>query len=219
MPSFLQDLFGSKPNVPAAPIVNLGDSQKNAIANNTAALPADEALVSKSNQFSQQQITQMLQSIIPGYSGMVTTASGNISDELAGKVPSDVSSAVQNSDAARALGGGYAGSGAHGNLVARDLGLTSLDLTQKGLSSFEDWTKMSDSLYQPSQMNVSSMFVTPGQEYQAEETNATNKFQTQWMSNQIAAEPDPETVGLFNLATSVVGGAAKSAGGASGGGL
>jgi hypothetical protein len=217
----LQDLFGTKPIVPKMPTLDLGAEQQKAIGDNTAALPGMERLVGKANQFSRDEITRMLESTIPGYSKMVSSATGTIASEMAGQIPGDVSAAVQDSAAAKALGGGYAGSGAHGDLVARDLGLTSLDLTQKGLSSFEDWTKMSASLYEPSQINVSSMFITPQQTAAFDEQQNENQFQQQWMTNQIRAEPDPTTVGIFNLATGVVDKAvgAVAGGGGGGGGL
>ncbi|MBU6231539.1 hypothetical protein KGP36_02625 [Patescibacteria group bacterium] len=189
MPSFLDSLLGSKPVVPNLPVLNLGTEQQTAIKNNQAALPAAENLVGSANQFSIDQINQMLQQAIPGYSSMVQTATGNIASELKGQIPTDVAQQVQNSDAARALGGGYGGSGAHGDLVARDLGLTSLNLTQQGLSSFENWTRNSAALYEPSMINVSSMFITPMQQYQTDNEQNVQQFQRQWMQNQINAQP------------------------------
>ena len=147
------DLFGSKPVVPTLPKLNLGTEQGTAIQNNTQNLPGAENLVGKANQFSIDQINQMLEQAVPGYSGMVKTLTGTINSELHGQIPTDVSQQVQNSAAARAMGGGYGGSGAHGDLVARDLGLTSLNLTQQGLSSMESWTKTAASLYEPSMMS------------------------------------------------------------------
>lgn len=199
MPSFLNSLFGSKPTVPTLPTLNLGTEQQLATQGNLNELPGAEQMVGKANQFNRDQITQMLQSIIPGYSGMVSSATSNIASELQGQVPNDVSAQVQDSAAAKALGGGYGGSGAHGDLVARDLGLTSLNLTQQGLSSFESWTQMSDALYAPSQINVQSMFVTPQQQASFDNQQNMDQFQRQWMQNQIDAMPDPVTKGIWDF--------------------
>lgn len=164
MAGFISSLFGSKAHVPYLQQLDLGTEQGKAISSNQANLPAAENLVSQANIFSTNQINQMLQSVIPGYSGIVSGASGNIQSMLKGEVPTDVAQQIQNSAAARAIGGGYGGSGAHANLVARDLGLTSLDLTQKGISSAQSWISSMASHYEPSMMNVKDMFITPAQQ-------------------------------------------------------
>jgi hypothetical protein len=191
MPSFFDQLVGTKPSVPQLPQLNLQAEAGKAIAGNLANLPAAETLIGQTNQFNRDQITQMLQATIPGYSNIASTASGNIESMLQGNIPKDVQDAIARADAASALTGGYAGTGASRNLVARDLGLTSLNLTQQGLSSAESWTKTMQSLYEPSMINVSSMFVSPMQQYQTDNEQNMQQFQRQWMQNQINAMPAP----------------------------
>ena len=57
-----------KPTVPTWNDVTLGASQSAAISANTAALPGAENLATQTNAFNQQQITSMLNSVIPGFS-------------------------------------------------------------------------------------------------------------------------------------------------------
>jgi len=191
MPSFLDTLVGAKPVVPTLPPLDLGTEAGKAIAANQKNLPGAEKLVGAANQFSIDQITKMLESVVPGYSKMVGSATANIASELKGEIPTDVAGQVQNSAAARALGGGFAGSGMHGDLVARDLGLTSLALTDRGLSSFENWTKTAASLYEPSMLNVGSMFVSPQQQASFDVEERNSQFQRDWMKSQIDAMPAP----------------------------
>lgn len=224
---FLSDLFGSKPTVPSLPALNLGTEQQNAIAGNIKSLPASEQLVGAANQFNQSQIQSMLEKAIPNYNAITGQAGSTIDSLLKGEIPVDVSAAVQNSDAAKALGGGYGGSGMHGDLVARDLGLTSLDLVTKGLTSAESWIGMMDKLYAPGTVNVSSMFVTPAQQASFDVEERNSQFQRSWMQNQISAMPDPTTKGLWNFGWGIVdnvlaaytGGMVGTSGGANGGGL
>lgn len=222
-------LFGSKPSVPKLPQLDLGQQQQRAIDANTAALPGAENLVSQANQFSRDQITQMLKQVIPNYDQMTSTIGGNIQSELEGKIPKDVQDMLQNNVAARALGGGVGGSGMHGDLLARDLGLTSLDLTSKGLNAAQSWIAEADKLYAPSQIGVGSMFISPEQEYQATNEQNIQQFQRQWMQNQISAAPDPVLRGsldMFNQflgsmrgsSSSTAGGTPYSGGSAYGGG-
>lgn len=189
MPSFLDSLLGSKPVVPNLPVLNLGTEQQKAIDANQAALPGAEKLIGAANQFSIDQINQMLEQAIPGYKNLVSSVTSTIQSEIAGEIPKQDQAALQNYDAAKALRGGYGGSGAHGDLTARDFGIASMDLTQRGLSSFEQWTREQASLYEPSMINVSSMFITPMQEYQTDNEQNVQQFQRQWMQNQINAQP------------------------------
>lgn len=184
--------------------MDLGTEASKAIAANQANLPAAEKLVGAANLFSQQQIEQMLTSVIPNYKQITQSISGNIASEVAGEIPQDVQNAVWSSAAAKSFGSGFAGSGAAKNLVARDLGLTSLAMTDRGLKSAESWMAEQANIYEPSMMRVGSMFVSPGQQasFDVEERNA--QFQRQWLQNQIAAAPDPVTVGLWNTSWSVV---------------
>jgi len=213
MAGFLSSIFGSKPTVPNLPVLDLGTEQQKAIGANKAALPGAEALVGQANLFSQDQITQMLKSVIPGFSGMTATATSNIASMLKGEIPEDVSQAAMRADAAKSLGGGYAGSGMHGDLVARDLGLTSLQLTQQGLTSAESWMSGMAKLYEPGMMNVSSMFITPQQQaaFDTEQTQA--QFQRSWMQSQISALPDPVMRGMFDSINNLVFGAMGMMGG------
>jgi hypothetical protein len=205
----------SKPDVPVINRLELGSEAGKAIKSNLTNLSKSEELVGKANLFSEQQITDMLNRSIPGYSAMSGKAASNISSELSGEIPQDVQDAIQNNAAAKALGGGFSGGGMHGNLVARDLGLTSLDLTQKGLNSFESWTKTAASLYEPSMMSVSSMFVTPEQMYKADNEQNLIQANQQWMQNQISAMSDPTLTAISGF----LGGAGKGmVGGSSGDG-
>lgn len=207
--------FPEKPKVPDWKDISLATEQGKAIDANLAALPGAQDLVSRANAFSQDQISKLLQNVIPNYSALTSKAGSNIEAMLRGEIPSDVKDQIQTSDAARALSGGYSGSGMHGDLVARDLGLTSLQLTQKGLSSAESWITMMDSMFSPSQLSVGQMFVSPGQMFQSTFANQAEKWNVQWLKNQIKALPDPATAAIARD----VGGMVDSFGSALGGSM
>ncbi len=100
------------------------------------------------NQFQQQQLQMLLNNAMPGwqqfFSGMQGTLGQmqdiwgqmrpNVTSMLAGQVPQDVQDQIRRNAAFTSLMGGSAaaGTGATGAITARDLGLTSLDLTEKG---------------------------------------------------------------------------------------
>ncbi len=210
--------FPKKPKVPDWQDISLATQQGKAIDANLAALPGAEQLVSRSNAFSQDQISKMLQNVIPNYSALTSKSGSNIEAMLRGEIPSDVKDQIQTSDAARALSGGYSGSGMHGDLVARDLGLTSLHLTQQGLSSAESWISMMDSMFAPSQLSVKDMFISPTQMFQTTFANQAEKWNVQWLKNQLKALPDPATAAIARDVGGIVDSVGSSVGNYVGGG-
>jgi hypothetical protein len=100
------------------------------------------------NQANLTQLQTLLNSVMPGYQNTFDQMRGTygnmlnllpqmqapIGSMLAGNVPQDVQDQIRRSAAFTSLMGGSAGAGtgATGAITARDLGLTSLDLTQKG---------------------------------------------------------------------------------------
>ncbi len=187
MPSFFSELVGRKPNVPELKPVDLVEEQKKATAANIAIAPEAQKLA----QLSQDQIRKMMEQAVPGFDAITGKVSGNIQSLLKGEIPLDVSQEVKRSGAARSLAGGFGGTDMARNLVARDLGLTSLDITQKGLSSAESWIREMEQLYSPSEAIFTGMFITPQQEFAASVEERNMQFQRNWLENQIKAMPAP----------------------------
>ncbi len=185
--SFFTDLVGTKPTVPDVPALSLPDEQQKAIKANLAAAPGAAQLAT----LSQEQITKMMQMAVPGFTDIQSQVSGNIQSLLKGEIPTDVSQEVKRQDAGRALTGGFAGTDAASNLVARDLGLTSLGLQKEGLSSAESWIGKMEQLYSPSQAIFTGMFITPEQQFRAATQERDVQYQQQWLKNQIDALPAP----------------------------
>jgi hypothetical protein len=182
--------FGKKPKVPEYKPVDATHEQERAIAGNLANLPGAQELASKQNQFNVQQLQSMLSSMIPGYRGIMDQQSQVIQSGLRGEMSADVQAAVQNAAASRALAGGFGGSGAHRNLVARDFGRTSYDITQQSMDSASRWLATTASMM-PGQFDASSMFISPQQRMQYAFRNRENQFNRDWMKNQVSAAPDP----------------------------
>ena len=206
------DYYGSKPKVPEFP--GLQEIGASAISANQANLPAAQSLAASTNTFNLQQLKAMLEGFSPGIGAANEQVGKLIQSQLKGEIPKDVQNVLQNSSAARAIGGGYGGSGAHGNLVARDFGRTSYDITQQGINSAERWMQMTAGVVQPSMMNATSMFMTPGMAIDV----AESKFQRDLYAAGIAAAPDPvkrgradQEMAIFGMLMSAVGGIAGAA--------
>lgn len=182
-------VFGSKPGVAEFTPTDLGTESKRAAQENLANAP---------------EIAALLEKILPGYSEMVKQGSANTLSLLKGEIPQDVKDAVYRSGAYKALSGGYGGSGMSKALTARDLGLTSLDLTGRGENSAQRWAGLTQSSNAP--------FLVTGKE-QAAQTERNNLYQqaVQQFKYNVDAAPDPAAAGLFNL-TSAIGSTAASFG-------
>lgn len=176
-------LFDQTPQVPTAPNVNLQADQIASITGNQKALPGIDSLAASTNTFNADQLHQLLSKTIPGYDAINAKASANIQSELAGNLPSDVQNQIEQGANAQATAGGYGGAGMGRALTARDLGLTSLNLTNQGLSSAESWMTNVTSKAMPQLFDPASMFVSPAQQAANDWANQTSKFQRDWVSN------------------------------------
>ncbi len=218
-----------RPEVPKFNKIDAGAEQSKAISNNLKNLPGAENLASQTSTFNQEQIQKMLEAAIPNYQALVSGVSGNIESMVRGDIPKDVQNMLQMKGAGQALAGGYTGTGMAHNLEARDLGLTSLDLIQKGISTAGQWLQQMNSIYAPGTMNVTSMFLTPEQQISHDVSERDKKWDVAWLRNQIKAQPGPVAsafAGLFDnieqigrsVLTSYAGGAMGGGGGAPSGG-
>lgn len=182
--------YDKKAKVPELPKVDLSQEQKLAISDNQAALPGAEKLASSVNAFNSAELNKLMSQAFPFFNQMLGKASANANSLLAGELPADVSRSVSQSAAAKALAGGYGGTGMGRALEARDIGRTSLSLQQQGLSNFGALSQAVQPVL-PRPFDVTSMFMNPLQ--RATWTNEQNlqQFQRNWMQNQLDAQADP----------------------------
>lgn len=187
------------PKVPAAPYVNPQGAQQTAIAGNLEALPGLEQTGRQVDAYNLAERTNSLNQAIPGFSGLLSKGNANMSDWLSGNIGSDVASQVARLDAGKAIAGGYGGSPAQASLTARDLGLTSLGLEQSATSSLPGYLGGFANILVPHPFDVTSGFVSPGQQISADQWNEMNRYKQQALQNQIDALPDPlmQAVGGF----------------------
>lgn len=184
-----EEIWGSKPIVP-----ELGESQQTAINANIAALPSIQELGAGVNTFNQEQLLTMLRKAIPGYDDIVKKAGENLNAGLRGEIPQDVADAIKRNAAVKSLYGGFGGSGMADSLQARDLGLTSLQITDRALGSAAQWMNAQKAIAVPGLFDVSSMFITPQQQFERDFAKA-----------KIDAAPDPTARGIFDSEMSWIG--------------
>lgn len=177
--------FGKKPKIPQLPKLSPDAIQSEAISGNIGSLPEAQRLATGVDQFKAEQLRKALEFALPGG---LAQAQQNISAELRGELPPDVAQSIIRSATAAGYARGFGPrSGIGGNLVARDLGLTSLKLQQQGLSSFAGLASFST----PQTFDITSMFFTPHQRlgFSTEERNL--QYQRDLLKARVKAQPEP----------------------------
>jgi len=119
------------------PGVNLNDTYKDSLGAMASNRSLAEQQASSENAFNQAQLDEQLAQEIPGYQALQQQRIRNAQSDLAGQVSPDVSAALQRHAASRGIDSGTVGSQFNRNLEARDFGLTSLDLQQRGANEFQ----------------------------------------------------------------------------------
>lgn len=191
---------GDKPVVPDYNEVNIGEEQKKAVQGNLGMVPDLSNLAAgvnasnrKETRLNMDQIKAMLKEAIPDLDAINQQASSNILSGLKGELPKSVQDLLENKANARSFSGGFGQSGMGKNMGLRDLGIASLDMTNRSLDSASRWISMSrqsQTLDSP-MFDMSSMFLTPAQRYAAQTNEREFKFGRDWMQAKIDAAPDP----------------------------
>lgn len=217
--------FGKKPKIPELPQIDPSQIQQQTVGGNIAALPQAQQLGASVNAFNaaqaQQIFKQALNFLMPGGFDQVSSVLGS---QARGELPTDVQQQLLRSGAARSLAGGYAGSTFGRNATLRDLGLTSLDIQQQGLSNLTALAPMASA----PQFDITQMFFSPQQRLQFAFQDRDARFQRDLMAAQVKAAPDPKRAALsreidrfFNTAAQfgmMAGGQAMGGGMGGGGG-
>lgn len=202
---------GSKPKVPAFKPIDFAGEQRQAIQQNIGSLESATELATKTTAAEQSQLEAQLRRAIPGYDQLIAQAGKNIGSRLRGEVDQDVQSQLQRAVAGRAVGGGFKESqGIRTNLLARDFGLTAMQIQNQGLAQAQSFIQQQRTMGMAQPFSISSMFITPGQRIGAMQQQQTAQYNRDMTAAQVAAMPDP-TMAAFGSAISSAGGFAGGA--------
>jgi hypothetical protein len=183
----LSSIYGTKYGVPD-PTQTAGA----AIGGNLGNLGADTSLTLGTDTTAAEGAALPYQMNLPDYGGMLQSASGNVSQELSGQLPTDVQNQIEQAAAARGVSTGQgAGSPNTNAAMLSSLGLNSLQMQNQGMQGFGQLMGQTPT---GAQFNPASMYVTPEQQQAA-----------QLAANEEAASPDPQAVGLANTLGGVFG--------------
>jgi hypothetical protein len=171
--------------IPAVP--NPTSTASSAIAGNLANANSIYNLAQQTGAGAGAGVISALNQEIPGISGTIGSATGNINQLLSGQVPDDVITQLRQQSAEIGAGSGMGPMAPFTNAqYLRSLGLTSLGMKQQGLSALN---ALMGSVPRAPAFDPSSMLVTPAQQQEA-----------QWMAEMMRRAPNPTAAAAANLA-------------------
>lgn len=197
-----EDIYGQRPDVPEFP--DFGDATRQIINRNIRNLPRIEELARRSTDL----YRDLLDSATPGATDLMDLGTANIKSLLEGEIPKDVEDRIRQYGAEAGVASGTGGSEFAGYRTARDLGLTSLDLSTRGLAAAERWLAQAKS----NTFDFSRMFLGPEHAIR----QAEGQFQRDWLAAQVAAAPDPAARGAFDSEMALIGMVLSAYGGGAG---
>lgn len=165
-------------NVPFPQLVDYKGAQRDAITQNVSALPNIFNFANQVNRFNVGQAKRGYTQMQPWFERLQQQIGQNAMSFAKGELPADVVASIGRAAASRGLASGFgqgAGGGgvgtALGQLNLRTLGLTSLDLAQKGTQLGMQVNQQAAALT-PGLYDISQMFATPSMALAAMGTNA-----------------------------------------------
>lgn len=218
-----------KLKVPKFQTVDIGAETAASVAENLANLPKVSELARRYNEMSAEQLTAAMEKMMPGYTQLRDQATGSIASMVGGEIPRDVENLLARKAAERGITMGTSGSEFQSYDELRNLGLTSLDMVNRGLDAAMRWI---DSTAQRTPVfNMSSAFLPIEQRVNLKFQENQFKFQRDLMAAKVKATPWGWTAVLGNMANAATddihhwgqmmagfGSSAMTGGGAGGGG-
>jgi len=191
---------GGKVQIPEFHPVDANAVQSDTINANIANFDKATTLSSRVNDYNFDQLHSYLSRSIPGYDDMIKSQASTIASGLKGQIPQDVADAIAQRSASRAISGGFGDSGMARNLTARDLGLTSYDITNKALDQATRLVSNIRATAVPDLTSPASMFLSPSQRLNAAIGQNTEGYNSRVMAAQANAMPDPTLASIGNFA-------------------
>lgn len=164
--------YGAVPTMPSP-----SQTQAQALSGNLNQMAQIQRIMQAINEQSAQSAMYPLTLNLPNYQNAMGQAMGNVQQNLAGAIPGDVWSQMQQAAAERGVAMGSPTSPNANSALLRALGLTSLGLQQQGQQNL---TNLMAAVPRGTLFDPSQLLVTPAQQQEA-----------QYMANVLAAAPNP----------------------------
>lgn len=180
-------VISDKPKIPKFQTVDIGAETASSVAENLANLPKVAELAKRYNEMSAEQLTAAMEKMMPGYTALRDNTTASITSMSKGEVPKDVEELLARKAAERGITLGTSGSQFQSYDELRNLGLTSLDMINRGLDSAMRWI---DSTAQRTPVyNMSSSFLPIEQRVNLRFQENQFKYQRDLLAAKVKAIP------------------------------
>lgn len=202
--SGIADLMGWRGDVlrsgdlPPAPYVDPSREAGKAISGNLRNLPEAAELARRSDAANASNYAALMEQLIPGYSNIAKNISGSIESMSRGEIPSDLAAYLGRKNAELGITTGTSGSDFDRNRLARNYGLTSLDLINRSLDSASRWMQQVSAGVP--RMDFTRSFVSPELQIQNQWRNEENRWNVAWLGAQLDAQPSNEERAFAKIA-------------------
>lgn len=210
-------------DAPPAPNVNPSEEALKAILGNLKLLPDAARLGAGAQEALDKQTLASLERLIPGWSNISKNITGNIDALSRGELPQDVQNQISRKAAEMGISTGTSGSDFDKYRSLRNLGLTSLQATDKALDSASRWMQTVRS--GAPRFDFTNAFIKPETQIQAQMWNEENRWNVAWLETQLKAQPSNSELAwsqvldyVSDFSTSMIGVGTAGIGGGGGAG-
>ena len=203
-------LMKKKPKIPTYKPIDQTAEQEAAIAANLASFDDAKQLADQTTMADQDRLDSILARTMPNYKEMLAGSGQAIQDMIAGNLPNADQNVLMRKAAERSGALGIGGSSAGRNLTARDLGLSSLQMTQAGLNSFNALSSNLRQNYTVNPMSTASMYVSPSQ--RISNAISDNQFGYNALVQKRVSDANNSVMSQLGNSVSTLGGMAFGAG-------
>ena len=203
-------LMKKKPKIPTYKPVDQTAEQEAAISANLASFDSAKQLADQTTMADQDRLDSILARTMPNYKEMLAGSGQAIQDMIAGNLPNADQNVLMRKAAERSGALGIGGSSAGRNLTARDLGLSSLQMTQAGLNSFNALSSNLRQNYTVNPMSTASMYVSPSQ--RISNAISDNQFGYNALVQKRVSDANNSVMSQLGNSVSTLGGMAFGAG-------
>lgn len=149
--------------VPKYKKVDQAKEQEASISSNLASFDKSKQLAAQTSAADQDILMANLEKAMPGYGKLIGGAGSAIGSMIRGELPMADQGMIMRRAAEGGMAGGMGGSQAGRNLVARDLGLSQMQMTQSGLGALNPFLSTVRSTAVANPMSVGASYVNPAQ--------------------------------------------------------
>ena len=206
---FLNKIFGDKVKVPKFKEIDPDAEIQKAFDSIKEQLPEAQQLTRNISEADADTQMAVLEKIAPGTAENIRLQTKNIQAGLRGELPEDVRNLIIDRSAIQSQFGGYSGSQAAGYNQLRNLGLTSLDVIDNASNQAAQALAQYSSMV--STTSVNNMFISPQQRYNIAVSERDKRYSRDMTAAEVAAQADPVTKGMAQVAAKVAGSAIGAA--------